>query len=525
MTRSRLAAVALFAWLALGAQTRADDASTLRYIPQSDLVSIDPHWTGVYVTRNYGYLVYDTLFGLDLKFHPQPQMVDSWKASDDGLTWDFRLRDHLAFHDGQPVRAADVVASIKRWGQRNDAYGQALLAAASSIETIDDKNFRIVVKARFPVVDALATLTTPTPFILPERIAKTDAFTQITDPTGSGPFKFVQSEFQAGHKAVFVKNRDYVPRAEPPEGTTGGKIAKVDRIEWLYVPDPITARQALVDGEVDYVENIPNDYVPELKQNPDITLVDYPGAIGVMRFNWLNPPFDNIKMRQAVLGVVNQSDYMAAVAGDPANWRTCYSVYFCGKEGEEKRGSAALAGPRDYDKAKKLVAEAGYHGERVIVLDPADLPQLHAMALVTSDMLHRLGLNVDVVTAEWGTIIKRLNMQDPVDKGGWSVFVTGYAAHDFINPATNRNLRAGGINGAPPGWASDATLEALRAQWFAARDEASRRELAAEIQERAFEVVPFIPLGQFLGRAAYRADLTGRVAATMPVLWNIEKRK
>jgi peptide/nickel transport system substrate-binding protein len=527
MTRSRrLAALAFFVALALTATARAaDDDSVLRFIPHADLSIIEPQASGIYITRNYGYLVYDTLFGLDHAFHPRPQMVESWKSSEDGLSWEFRLRDHLAFHDGQKVRAADVVASLKRWGQRNDAYGQALLAAVAAIDAVDDKSFRITLKSYFPVVDALATLTTPTPFMLPERLAQTDAFAQITDPTGSGPFTMVQSEWQPGHKVVFARNADYVPRAEPPDGTTGGKIAKVERVEWLYVPDPVTARQALTDGEVDYWENVPNDYVPELARDPNLKMMNFPGFIGTMRFNWLNPPFDNAKMRQAVLAVVNQSDYMAAVAGDPANWRTCYSVYYCGEEAEETRGSAALAGPRDYDKAKKLVAEAGYSGERIVLLDPADIPQLHAMALVTADMLKRLGLNVDVVTAEWGTVIKRLNVQLPVDQGGWSVFVTTYAAHDMLNPATTRSLRAGGLTGAPPGWANDETLEALRTQWFQARDDATRKELAGEIQARAFEVVPFIPLGQYRGRAAYRTTLMGVVNSPVPVLWNIAKGK
>jgi peptide/nickel transport system substrate-binding protein len=525
MTRLGFAGFGLVAALALVGAARADDNSVLRYIPQSDLASIDPHWNGAYVIRNYGYLVYDTLFGMDHNFHPQPEMVDTWKVSDDGLKWDFQLRGKQSWHDGQPVRAADIVASIKRWGQRNDAYGQALLAAAASIEALDDKRFEIVLKTPFPVIDALATLTTPSPFMMPERIAKTDAFTQITDPTGSGPFRIVMSEFQPGHKAIFVKNADYAPRAEPPDGTAGGKVVKIDRLEWLYIPDAVTAKQALLDGEVDYWENAPNDFVPELERNPNIRMADTAGAIGVMRFNWLNPPFNNVKMRQAVLAVLNQSDYMAAVAGGPENWRTCYSVYLCRPDNTETRGGDALAGPRDYDKAKKLIAEASYNGERVVVMDVADIPQLHAMALVTGDMLKRLGLNVDIVTAEWGTVLKRINIQLPVDQGGWSVFVTGYAAHDMINPATNRNLRAGGINGAPPGWASDDKLEALRTQWFGARDEATRRALAAEIQERAFEVVPFIPLGQFRARGAYRSYLIDKVDAPIPVMWNMEKKK
>jgi peptide/nickel transport system substrate-binding protein len=163
--------------------------AVLRFVPHADLSIIDPHWTGVYMTRNYGYMVYDTLFALDSAFRPQPQTVESWPASDNRLTWDFRLRDHLAFHDGQKVRAADVVASLKRWGVRNDSCGQPFLAAASAIEAVDDAHLKVVLKTPFPVLDAFATLTSPTPFILPERIGLTDPFTQVKEAVGSGPFK------------------------------------------------------------------------------------------------------------------------------------------------------------------------------------------------------------------------------------------------------------------------------------------------------------------------------------------------
>ena len=521
----RLAA-AFVAVVAIAAPARAEDAgSLLRFVPHADLTIIDPYFSGVYITRNYGYMVYDTLFALDHEYKPHPQMVESWKASDDGLTWDFKLRDGLAFHDGQKVRGADAAASLKRWGQRNDSYGQALLDAAASIEAVDDAHFRIVLKRPFPVIGALATLTSPTPFIMPERLAQTDAYTQTKDPTGSGPFKMVMSEWQPGHKIVFDKNTAYVPRAEPPDGAAGGKVVKFDRVEWDYIPDSVTALQALRDGEIDYWENASNDYVPDLARNPNIKLKDTAGFIGTMRFNWLQPPFDNIKMRQAVLQVVNQADYMAAMAGDADNWRTCPSVYACLGDAVETRGAAALAGPRDYDKAKKLVAEAGYKGEPVVLLDPADIPQLHAEALVTADMLKRLGLNVDVVSTEWGTVIKRIYSKDPVAQGGWNIFVTAYAAYDMLNPATNRSLRAPGAKGVLPGWADDPKLEEMRAAWFAAPDDAARRELAAQIQERAFETVPFIPTGQYKARAAYRASLSGAVDAPIAFLWGIEKKK
>ena len=523
--RVSFAALALPILLATLSVIPARAESVLKFVPHADLTIIDPYWTGIYITRNYGYMVYDTLFALDSAFKPRPQMVESWTTSDDKLVYTFKLRDGLKWHDGQKVHAADVVASLKRWGVRNDSYGQALLAAASALEAVDDDQFRVTLKTPFPVLDAFATLTSPTPFMLPERLALTDPYTQIKEAVGSGPFKMVMAEWRPGHQVIFAKNPDYAPRPEPPIWATGGKRAKVDRIEWNYIPDPLTALNALNGGEVDYWENLAHDYVGAVTRDPKITIAAYPGFVGTMRFNQLYPPFNNIKMRQAVLAVVDQRDFMAAMAGDPSNWRTCPSVYACDWESPDPPGGDALAGPRDYDKAKRLIAEAGYNGERIVLLDPADIPQLHAEALVTNDLLKRLGLNVDLVTAEWGTVIRRVNTKEPPDQGGWNVFVTAFAAYDMINPATNRSLRAGGINGSPPGWPDDPQLESLRAEWFQAADDDKRRELAGKIQERAFEFVTYIPTGQYRGRSAYRTYLAGRLDAPIAFLWNIEKRQ
>lgn len=527
ITRRRLiAAAAALAAIAEVRPVRAQSSgSVLKFVPHADLAVIDPYWNGTYITRNYGYMVYDTLFALDDKYRPQPQMIDSWTVSDDKLTYTFKLRNGLKWHDRAPVRSGDVVASLKRWGVRNDSYGQTLLAAASAIEAVDDKSFRIALKTPFPVLEALGTLTSPTPFMLPERLAQTDPFTQIKEAVGSGPFKMDLAGWKPGHQVIFTKNTDYVPRPEPPLWATGGKMAKVDRVEWDYIPDALTAWNALSTGEVDGWENLANDFVPMATKDPDIAVSGAAGFIGTVRFNQLYPPFDNVKMRQAVLAIADQRDYMAAMAGDPANWRTCPSVYSCDWEGPAPAGGEALAGPRDLNKAKRLVAEAGYKGERIVLLDPADIPQLHAESLVTNDLLKKLGLNVDLVTAEWGTVIKRVVDKNPPDQGGWNVFVTAFASYDMINPATVRFLRATGTNGSPPGWPTDPELERLRGEWFQATDEAKRKELADKIQQRAFETVPFVPTGQYRARAAYRTWLKGRLDAPIAFLWNIEKQK
>lgn len=296
-------------------------------------------------------------------------------------------------------------------------------------------------------------------------------------------------------------------------------------MEWLYIPELVTAAQALSGGEVDYWEAVPTDYMPVAERDPNIATRSYSDWIGAVRFNHLHPPFDNVKMRQAVLAVADQRDYMNAKAGDQMNWRTCFSFYVCDGPEVVEEGGEALSRPRDYDRAKRLVGEAGYRGERIVLLDPADNPRSHAAALVTNDLLQRLGLTVELTTSEWGTVVKRINMREPVDKGGWNVFTTNVAAFDMISPATNRYLRAGGVKGSPPGWPTDEKIEELRVAWFAATDDTGRRDLANQIQQRAFEIVPYIPTGQYVIKRAFRKNIAGVIDAPIPFLWNIEKRE
>jgi peptide/nickel transport system substrate-binding protein len=498
----------------------------LRFIPQADLRSIDPIWTTAYVTRNFGYLVFDTLFSLDKNFKPQPQMVDRWTASDDKLTYNFILRDGLKWHDGQPVRAADCVASLERWGKR-DTLGQKLMEAVGRMQAVDNKTITISLKSPFPLIlDALGKLSSNVPFMMPERLAKTDAYQQIPEAIGSGPFKFVKEEWEPGHKAVFVKNPDYVPREEAPSFAAGGKVAKVDRVEWLYIPDTSTAAAALNAGEADWYEQPPADLVPVFAANKDIVVATvYPlGNHGILRFNHIQPPFNNVKLRQAVLNLVNQKDYMGAAAGDPKYWKTCAALFGCSTPFETNAGADALLKGPDLAKAKELIREAGYNGERIVLLSATDQPIVHGQALVTLDALRKAGLNVELQANDWGTLITRRTSKEPVDRNGWSIFHTWTSAPDFFSPAVNIPVRGSGEK-AWFGWPTDDKIEALIDAWFKAPDLAAQKQLAADIQVEAYtNNVPYVPTGQFVAPTAYRKSLEGIIIAPVVFLWNVEKK-
>jgi peptide/nickel transport system substrate-binding protein len=508
----------------LKAKAQSAGAKTLRFIAQSDLRVLDPIWTTAYITRNHGYMVFDTLFAIDDKFRPHPQMVGDFSVSPDKLSYSFTLRDGLKFHDGQPVRGADCVASLKRWMAR-DALGQTLAGDIDEMKGGDDKNFSIRLKEPFPLlIEAIAKVSSLAPFIMPERLAQTDPFQQVTEMVGSGPFKFVTEEFQPGHQVVYVKNADYVPRPEPVSWASGGKVVKVDRVEWLYIPDAMTKVAALNSGETDWWENPPPDLWPVLEGNPDISVVqaDPLGNQGCFRFNQLVPPFDNVKMRQAVLMVVDQADFMTAYVGDKKNWMVCPSFFTCGTPMASNAGSEALTGKRDFDAAKKLIAEAGYKGEKIVLLDAVDQPLIHAEALVLSDLLKKLGLNVEYVTADWGTVVTRRASKKPIAEGGWNIFETGWVGADLLDPSLNVMLRTNGES-AWFGWPKDDKLEELRTEWLKASDSEARQEIAAKIQQRAFETVPYVPTGQYAAKTAYRKNMKGVIAGPAFFMWNVEK--
>jgi peptide/nickel transport system substrate-binding protein len=526
MTRREFATAAGAAALAVhGFGARAEGAKkTLRFIAQSDLRVLDPIWTTAYITRNHGYMVFDTLFAIDAEFAPHPQMVGEYGISPDKLTYQFKLRDGLGFHDGLPVRGADCVASVKRWMAR-DSHGQSLATVLDQIKPDGDTAFTLKLKEPFSLlIDAFAKISSLALFIMPERLANTDPFTQVTEMVGSGPFKFIKDEFQPGHQVIYVRNTEYVPRDEPSSWASGGKVAKVDRVEWLYIPDAMTKVAALNAGEADWWENPPLDLIPALASNPDITIAladPLPSPI-MVKFNHLLPPFDNVKMRQAVLAVASQADFLTALAGDQKNWHLCPSFFTCGTPMANDAGSAALTGPRDFEKAKKLVAEAGYKGEKIVVLDAVDQPVAHSQALVASDLLKKLGLNVELQAMDWGTLVTRRASMEPIATGGWNIFATGWVGADLLDPGGNPTLRTNGKKG-HFGWPSDDNIEELRTQWLKATTLDERKKLAALIQDRAFEIVPYIPTGQWTPKTAYRKNLKGIIQAPPFLMWNVEK--
>ncbi|MXP64954.1 ABC transporter substrate-binding protein [Roseomonas sp. M0104] len=496
-------------------------ASRLRFVPMAAYSSPDPIWTTAIVVQTHALMVWDTLYGVDIGLAPHPQMCAGHELSADKLTWTFTLRDGLLFHDGEKVRAADAVASIARWAQRN-SFGQLLTAATEEMKALDDRRFAIRLKSPFPRM--LYALGSQGCYIMPERMARVPSSEAIKEFVGSGPFRFRQDEWVSGVRSLYERFDRYVPRDEPPDYLAGGKVVHFDQVEWSIQPDPGTAASALQSGEVDWVDQPLFDLVPALKRSRGVTVqqLDPFGLIGIIALNHLLPPFDNPKLRRALLPAIDQRDYVAAVLGEQVDYASIPVGYFtAGSPMASDAGMDTLTGPRDLELARRLVRESGYGGETILILDPGDQPQMHAMAEVTSSTFRKIGLKTELVAMDWGSVLTRRAVKKPVAEGGWNVFNTRQAGLGAADPASVQ-LKGNGDR-AWFGWPTAPRLDSLREAWFRADDLATQRRIAAEMQAVAFEDVPYIPLGQWSQPTAFRSDLTGFLRSANPLFWNLRR--
>jgi peptide/nickel transport system substrate-binding protein len=512
------------ATLATPAISQRAAARTLRFVPQSDLANFDPIWGTQYVVRNASAMVWDTLYGADENLQPHRQMVEGEEVSADGLAWTFRLRPGLKFHDGERVLARDVVASLDRWSAR-DQMGLLIKSIQQDLVATDDRTVKWFLRKPFPkMLLALGKVSTQVAFIMPERIAKSDPFKQITEYVGSGPMRFVRNEWVPGARAVFEKFADYVPRPEPGSWLAGGKRMLADRIEWVVMPDAATAAAALQNGEVDWWENPIPDLVPLLRKNRNIAIdiADPLGNIGSFRMNHLYPPFNDVRARRAILMAMSQEDYMRAIVGDDKLWKPLPGFFTPGTPLYTEEGGDILKGPRNIDAAKEFLAQSGYAGAPVTCLVAQDQQIAKAQGDVTADLLKRLGVNVDFAAVDWGTVGARRVMKTPPGQGGWQMLHTWHAGADCVNPAVAVGVRATGDKGLY-GWPDVSEVEAQVTAWYEAKTLEEEKAAVRRLNKAALDNVVYAPTGFFLTYQAWRKNVTGVVKGPMPFFWGVAK--
>ncbi|MCR0985490.1 ABC transporter substrate-binding protein [Roseomonas populi] len=499
-------------------------ARVLKMVPQANLTSLDPVWTTANITRNHGYMVYDNLYGMDAGFRPQPQLAEGHVVEDDGKRVVITLRQGPKFHDGEPVRAADCVASLNRWMKRSPV-AQKLAEFVDELSAPDDRRIQFRLNRPFPFLfSALAQVSNSPAFVMPERVAKTDPFQQIRETVGSGPFRFKRDEFNSGSLVVYERNPDYSPTpAGTPSLTAGPKIVHFDRVEWQIITDASTAAAALQAGEIDWFEQPPPEIQQLLRRNRALSVepVDPLPLLGILRFNHLFEPFKDKRMRQSILPAVDQADFMQAIVGtDPGLWERS-GIFTPGTPLASDVGMEPLYGPRSLDRAKALMKEAGYTNQPMRLLGPTDILAPSAMTQVGADLVRRLGYNADIVLTDWGTTVQRRTSKETLDKGGWSMTFTSFSSFDFVDPSAHFPLRGNGAN-AWPGWPDIPELERLRNEWFVAPNPEEAKRIAGQMQRVAMEEVPYVPVGAYKSLTGIRRDLRDRVPG-FAIFWNLKR--
>ena len=520
--------LALAATAAVGFTTTATTASAqtvLKVVPHSNLAILDPIWTTAYMSRNHGYMIYDTLFGTDEKAQIKPQMVDTWTKSDDARLWTFKLRSGLEFHDGKPVTGEDVVASIARWGKR-DSMGSALMTFVSKMDSPAPDTFRIFLREPCGfLLEALGKPSSNVPFIMPKRIADTDAFKQIEEHIGSGPYTFKRDEFKPGDKAVYLKNAKYKPRAEPPSGTSGGKNVYVDRVEWnLALRDGQAQMNALQKGEIDIIEALPFQFYETAKADAKLQLPKYSNVNlqYMARFNHLAKPFDNPKVRQAALAAFSQEPFLRAQVGVKDLYKPCPSMFTCGTP----YGSAAgtdIQSKSNMKKAQDLLKASGYDGTPILIMKPTDLTSIDKLPDVAAQLMRQAGFKVDLQSMDWQTLVGRRAKKDQPAQGGWHMFLTAWQGHDIWNPIANAAMDTRGEQSGWFGWGKDDKIIELRGQFMRELDDGKKKKLAEAIQSRAFEVATHAPLGEYSQPMAAGKNISGFFVTNGNLYWNLKK--
>jgi peptide/nickel transport system substrate-binding protein len=493
-------------------------AGNLVAVLEAEIVTLDPHFSTAYITRTFGYMVFDTLFAKDSKGEIKPQMVQDWKVSADGLTYSFTLRDGLKWHDGQPVTSADCVASLRRWGQRS-ALGRRIFAVTASLEPSDTRTFVLTLKEPSGLVlDALANPVSPVAFMMPERVAKTPADQRIIEIVGSGPFVYSKTDHLTGDRMTMKKFAGYVPRPEAADFLAGGKRVNVDTLEIRVIPDGTTAASALQAGEVDFMQYAPFDLLPQLEKNSRVKVINFTGGnmfAGAYRLNAAAKPFDDPAIRRVLWKLVDQHEVLDGLGLDAKYATPCATFFTCGTPYASNAGTDAAANP-SVEAARAALKAARYAGEPVIVLQASDLEAPRISAQILAEKLKAAGFNVDLQVMDWASVLARR-----AKKEGWSVYGVHAGGYDLGSPLTNVMVAFNCTDFT--GWQCDSRLTPLLQAFAKATAEAERKKITDDIQAVMYDQAPGIPWGQFAQPAAYRASLRNVIPSAIPIFWNVEK--
>jgi peptide/nickel transport system substrate-binding protein len=490
-------AIALIATLAAEAADTPRRGGILRVGLLGEPPALDAHWTTASITETLTNHIYEGLYSLDADNRPIPMLAEGHTVSRDGLTYAFKLRRGVRFHNGKEMTSEDVVASLARWGKQS-VYGRTLFESVADLRAVDRYAVELRLKERVAIV--LISLAVPNNFaaIYPKEIAeKFPPQTKITEYVGTGPFKLV--EWKPDRMIRMVRFDEYQPRKEPPNGYGGGKTAWVDEVRWIPVPDVATRVAQVETGELDLADDLNLDAYDRLKRNPNARpVISRPYYWLVAVLNKKDGLMTNQKLRQAWQAAIDIEPIMKNVAGGkPEFYRMDASLAFAEIPAWHTKIAGLPWNEHNRDKARRLLREAGYAGEPVRFMTTQEYKWMYDFALLTKQQLEDVGFVIDLQVLDWSTLVQRRNNPKAYD-----AFTTGMG--NFFDPTHHVYLTC-----VWPGWTCDEDI--LRIQHDLARETDHKKRFALwERQTRLFyEKVPVIRYGDLFGLRAVRNTVRG----------------
>src|SRR6266480_5261982 len=496
--RSSVAFVALLAFASSAALAQTPKrGGVLRVGNLGEPPALDAHWTTASITETLTNHLYEGLYSLDANNRPIPMLAEGHTVSRDGLTYTFKLRQGVKFHNGKEMTSEDVVASLARWGKQS-IYGKALFAQVAEWKAVDKYTAEMKLKEKSAIV--LISLAVPNNFgaIYPKEIAeKFPPEIKVTEYVGTGPFKL--AEWKPDQYIRMVRFDEYKSRAEKPNGYGGGKTAWVDEIRWIPVPEVATRVAQVETGELDFADDLNLDSYDRLKKSASARpIVSKPYYWLVAVFNKKDGLMTNAKLRQAWQAAIDIEPIMKNVAGGHAEF---YRMDSSLTPVEIAAWHTKLAGlpwnEHNREKARRLLKEAGYKSEPVRFMTTQEYKWMYDFALLTKQQLEDAGFTIDLQVVDWATLVKRRNNPKEYD-----VFTTGMGA--FYDPTHHIYLTA-----TWPGWTTDEDILKLQAELARETDPKKRMVLWEQQTRQFYEKVPVIRYGDLFGLRAMRTSVKG----------------
>ena len=510
-TRRVIGSFTLASGLAIASQAHADD--TLRYATVGEPPSLDQQVITSDLATTIAHHIFEGLYTFDSNYEPQPLLASGEETSDDGMTVTIHLRDDVTFHDGQPMTSADVVASLKRWGEHG-SRGKLLFSNISDVSAADDHSVTLKFSSPFGPWKNLMAFINGGAAIYPERIASSSgaAPIDVENYIGTGPYKF--GEWKPNRHVELVRYDGYRSSEGEASGYSGERAANFDKLQFIPVPDAATRVSGLLAGDYDYAESVPSDLFDSLDANPDVNVVLNGGPIfGLVFMNSKAGPLQsNFKLRQAIQAALNKEDALRVSIGPEKLWRANGSFLPAGNFWHSESGTG-LFSEGDAEKANALATEAGYDGTPIKFLVSTNYAFHYDQAVVFTRQLLDAGINVQMVVVDWATLIKKRAQPEE-----WDMFFThhGFVPDPILISVMNDNY---------PGWWATDEKQRLKSAFTATNDSGVRKATWDEIQGLIYSQVPTMKTGDVYTYNIASPALSGIEATTLiwPHFWGVSK--